>query len=94
MFEIEVQENGRIRLRGRLDASEAEKAIDVLRSLTGPITADCSELEYISSAGIGVIVETHKRLSDRGETLKLVDLTPRVLNVFTYAGLNKFLLIE
>lgn len=94
MFEIEIRDQGNILLRGRLDASEAEKAIGVLRGLPGPVTADCSELEYISSAGIGVLVETHKRLLEAGQGLKLRNLSPRVKNVFTYAGLHKFLLIE
>jgi anti-sigma B factor antagonist len=90
MFEIEIRDPGSVLLRGRLDASEAEKAIEVLRGIPGPITADCSELEYISSAGIGVLVETHKRLLDTGQALTLKNLTPRVRNVFTYAGLHKF----
>ena len=94
MFEIEIRDQGNILLRGRLDASEAEKAIGVLRGLPGPITADCSELDYISSAGIGVLVETHKRLLDAGKGLTLPNLSPRVKNVFMYAGLHKFLLIE
>jgi anti-sigma B factor antagonist len=94
MFEIEVKEAGRIRLKGRLDASEAEKAIEILRGMPGPIHADCAELDYISSAGIGVLVETHKRLLAEGSGLTLSALSPRVRNVFTYAGLHRFLLIE
>jgi anti-sigma B factor antagonist len=94
MFEIEIRDPGSVLLRGRLDASEAEKAIEVLRGIPGPNTADCSELEYISSAGIGVLVDTHNRLMDTGQSLTLIFLTPRVRNVFTYAGLHKFLLIE
>jgi anti-anti-sigma factor len=94
MFEIEIRDPGSILLRGRLDASEAENAIEVLRGIPGPITAECSELEYISSAVIGVLVETHKRLMDAGQALTLKNLTPRVRYVFTYAGLHKFLLIE
>ena len=94
MFEIHPAGEGQIALRGRLDAAEAEKALETLRAISASTTADCSELEYISSAGIGVIVETHKRLLDAGHSLKLVNLTPRVRNVFTYAGLHKFLVIE
>jgi anti-sigma B factor antagonist len=94
MFEITFGSDGHLKLKGRLDAAEAEKALETLKTLEGPATADCSQLEYISSAGIGVIVETHKRLLDRGHALRLVALTPRVRNVFTYAGLHKFLQIE
>ena len=63
MFEIEIREQGNILLRGRLDASEAEKAIGVLRGLPGPIIADCSELEYISSAGLGNARNTRQSTS-------------------------------
>lgn len=94
MFEIEVLQEGRIRLKGRLDAAQAEQAIEILRRMPGPIHADCAELDYISSAGIGVLVETHKRLLEQGSGLTLSALTPRVRNVFTYAGLHRFLLIE
>jgi anti-sigma B factor antagonist len=94
MFEIQAPAEGEIALKGRLDAAAAEKALETLRAISASMTADCSELEYISSAGIGVIVETHKRLLDAGHSLKLVNLTPRVRNVFTYAGLHRFLVIE
>ncbi|HEX7077715.1 MAG TPA: STAS domain-containing protein [Candidatus Eisenbacteria bacterium] len=94
MFDIESIGAGRIRLVGRLDASQAEKATNALREIDGPLTADCSALEYISSAGIGVLLETYKRLHGAGHTLTLAHLTPRIRNVFAYAGLDRVLRIE
>jgi len=94
MFDIEAVGEGRIRLVGRLDASQTEKATTALKALAGPLTADCSALEYISSAGIGVILETYKRLHDAGHTLTLAHLSPRIRNVFAYAGLDRVLQIE
>jgi anti-sigma B factor antagonist len=94
MFEIRFLSNGQLKLVGRLDASQAEKATAALKSLAGPATVDCSELEYISSAGICVVIETYKRLHDAGHTLVLVRMNPRVRNVFAYAGLDKVLQIE
>ena len=81
-------------LAGRLDADEAPNALARLQGLDGPLTLDCAELEYISSAGLGVVVQTFKRLKAQGQDLKLVRLRPNVRNVFTYAGLHRLLQIE
>ena len=94
MFEIHVGENGQVRLVGRLDAAESEKAQGVLRGIQQSIILDCTGLDYISSAGIGVLIETYKRLHATGQTLRLVNLLPRVRNIFAYAGLDRILTIE
>jgi anti-anti-sigma factor len=62
--------------------------------VAGPLTLECSGLEYISSAGISVIMQTWKRLRGEGSTMKLVGVTPRVRNVFGFAGLDKVLDIQ
>lgn len=94
MFVIHVGEGGRIRLSGRLDAAEADNAMAVLAEVDAPMTLDCSQLEYISSAGISVIMETYKRLLRDGHRLTLIQMTPKVRNVFRYAGLDRVLQIE
>lgn len=94
MFEIRVDDSGVVRLKGRLDASQSDQAQRVLRALEKSISLDCSELDYISSAGIGVIIETYRRLHASGHSLKLVNLLPRVRNIFAYAGLDRLFTIE
>ncbi|MBI1798537.1 MAG: STAS domain-containing protein [Candidatus Eisenbacteria bacterium] len=94
MLEIRIDEEGRILLTGRLDASQADEAMVRFRQLEGPITADFSGLDYISSAGISVIVETYKRLHGAGHLFRLVNMKPRVRNVFMYSGLDRVLHIE
>ena len=94
MFEIRVLEPGTVCLAGRLDAAEAERMGGELLAIRGPVRLDCSELDYISSAGIGVLIELFKRLQASGETMTLVNLLPRVRNIFRYAGLDRLLTIE
>lgn len=91
MFEIRVESAGQVALIGRFDAAESEHALQVFRGLSGPLVVDCTGLDYVSSAGIAVFMDTYKRLSSGGHSLRLVNLTPRVRNVFTYAGLDKLL---
>ena len=94
MLEIRIEEQGTVMLKGRLDAAQADGAMDQFRKLDGPITADFSGLDYISSAGISVIIETHKRLATGGHVFRLINMQPRVRNVFMYSGLDRVLKIE
>jgi len=94
MLEIRVVEPGTIQLTGRLDASQADEAMTALRKLDGPLTVDFVGLDYISSAGLSVIVETYRRLQGAGHAFRLVNMQPRVRNVFKYSGLDRILQIE
>ena len=94
MLEIKLLQPGTVMLKGRLDASKADEAMLTFKKLEGPITADFTELDYISSAGISVIIETHRRLSGSGHRFRLINMQPRVRNVFMYSGLDRVLTIE
>jgi anti-anti-sigma factor len=94
MFEIERRSENLIALSGRLDASQAPKADQLLGTASGSIRIDLSALEYISSAGISVLLRVYKRLDDTGHTLTLLNPSPHVRNVFHYAGLDQILAIE
>ncbi len=93
-FTVQWDGAGGVKLSGRLSAAEADRALAALGEIDAPVTVDCSELEYISSAGIGVIMVTFKRLRKDGHPMTLVRMTPRVRNVFRFAGLDRVLRIE
>ncbi len=94
MFDIQIMDGGIVKLFGRLDASQAERAKTALQAMKQSTTVDFSELDYVSSAGLGVIIETYKRLRDSGYDLRLVHMRPRIRTVFLYSGLDKVLHIE
>jgi len=94
MFRLDTAGEGTVRLIGRLDGDAAEHALASFAALEGSVVADCSELDYISSAGIGLILATLQRLTRAGHTLRLHPVQPRVRNVFKYAGLSQMLGIE
>lgn len=83
-----------VRLSGRLDAAQADRALAALSPLSGALTLDLTGLEYISSAGLGVVVQTYKRLVAAGGSLRLVNLEPRVRNVFSLSGLDRVIPVE
>jgi len=94
MFRLDAVGDGAVRLVGRLDGAEAERATASFAGLEGSIVADCSELDYISSAGIALVLVTLQRLNRLGHTFRLHPVQPRVRNVFKYSGLAQMLGIE
>jgi anti-anti-sigma factor len=89
MFEIEIADDGRIAMDGRLDAAQAVKAQAFLDRVKDQCVLDLAKLEYISSAGLGVLLKTHKRLMDSGSRLKLVNVNNHTQDIFRYSGFDR-----
>lgn len=89
MFDITPADDGRhILFKGRLDASQVESARSVLGTVTASCTLDFSELEYISSLGLGVLLEAQKRLTDAGHGLVVTNLSEHIADLFKLAGFD------
>ncbi len=88
MFEAKVTDSGKIVLSGRFDASQVAEAKKVFDQVQQPCTVDFKDLEYISSAGLGVLLGVQKRLSESGGGLKLVNMNRHIRDVFRYAGFD------
>ena len=89
MFDIEMAEGGIVSVEGRLDAAQAVKAQAFLDQVDGQCVLDLSKLEYISSAGLGVLLKTHKRLMGSGSGIKLVNVNHHIHDIFRYSGFDK-----
>ena len=94
MFEIGVKENGEVVVSGRLDAAQAEKAQEFLDSVGDRCVLDMSELDYISSAGLGVLLRTHKRLMGGDVGLELINVNKHIADIFRYSGFDKLFVIK
>lgn len=94
MMEIEQDRDGTVVIRGRLDAAQAPRAQTFLDRIDGACVLDLGGLEYISSAGLGVLLRTHKRLMGRGAGLRLVNVNSHINDIFTYSGFDKLFDIE
>ena len=86
-----------VSLKGRLDASSSPSAETALSRLIESgerqIVVDMSELDYISSAGLRVMLASLKRLRDDSGRLVLVGLKPQIQNVFEIAGFQRIFTI-
>lgn len=93
MFRISIEAD-EILLFGRLDALQAESAKSEFQKLRATTVVNCRELAYISSAGLGVLLATEKRLRESGHGLVLRHLSPHLREIFTYAGFEFIFKIE
>ena len=94
MFSIEFGENGEVLCSGRLDAAQCAKAEEFLGSLDGSSTLDFARLEYISSAGLGILLKTQKRLVENGAGLRIINVNNHIHDVFRYSGFHSIFEIE
>ena len=94
MLEIDFGDSGEVVVSGRLDAASAERAQGFLDELPGPCVVDMAALEYISSAGLGVLLKTHKRLMAVEGGLKLTNVNKNIIDVFRYSGFDRLFEIE
>ena len=96
---IEKKMNGNelvIALEGRLDTMTApELEAELKRSLDGveSLTIDFSKLDYISSAGLRVILTAHKTMSSRNG-MKVTHVNEIVQEVFDVTGFADILTVE
>jgi anti-anti-sigma factor len=94
MFEIRRTANGDLAFDGRLDASQADKARKALDAIANSCTIDFGHLDYISSAGLGILLATQKRLSESGHCVKLAHMNRHIRDIFHIAGFDLVFEIE
>jgi len=87
-FDIYVAGDGTIRLTGRLDSNQVDMTRTVLEKVESTVKVDFEGLRYISSAGLGLLLATQKRLMGGGHRLQLVNMSPHIRDIFSIAGFD------
>ena len=89
-------ESATLTIVGRLDtqtAPELEKEVDSVVSGLKELTFDMAGLEYVSSAGLRVILKAQKIMNAQG-SMKLVSVSDSIMDVFDITGFLDILTIE
>lgn len=94
MFEIVQGDAGRVMFSGRLDAAQCAKAQAFLDAASDPREFDFAGLEYISSAGLGVLLRAHKKVMASGGKLRLVNVNNHIFDIFRYSGFDQLFEVE
>lgn len=89
-------ENAKLIVVGRLDtqtAPELEKEIDGIIPNLKELVFDMSGLEYISSAGLRVVLKAQKIMNTKG-SMRLTNVNDNIMEVFDITGFLDILTIE
>lgn len=82
-------------LAGEIDISNAEgfktKLEDAMAEVRQNITIDLSELNYIDSTGLGVIIGVYSAIKKDGFCIKVLNPRDNVRKLLTISGLDKIL---
>ena len=96
-IEKQIQDNDiTLKISGRLDTTTApELEAEINDSVTGTeaLTLDFTDLEYISSAGLRVLLSTQKKMNEAG-SMKVTGVNETVMEVFEVTGFSDILTIE
>ena len=99
MLNIEKKTSGSeltVALTGRLDTTTAPELETVIKSSLDGVTAlniDMEALEYISSAGLRVLLSAQKIMNKQGE-MKVTHISESIMEIFEVTGFSDILNIE
>lgn len=86
-----------IALEGRLDTTTSPQLDDELDvSLEGvkDLTLDFSELSYISSAGLRVLLRAQRKMNGCQGTMRVTGVSDGIMEIFEITGFSEILTIE
>ncbi|MGN0613521.1 MAG: STAS domain-containing protein [Porcipelethomonas sp.] len=98
-MKIEKKKNGEnlvISLEGRLDTSTAPQLeAEIGECLAGikNLTVDMNALDYISSAGLRVLLKAQKQMNTQG-SMKVTNVNDSIMEVFDITGFTDILTVE
>ena len=87
-----------VKMAGRLDSSTAQATEDsfvrLIEDGAPRLAVDLSKLEYISSAGLRVLLVVAKKVQQANGKVTLFGLLPGVREVFSVSGFDKIFAIQ
>ena len=86
-----------VKPNGRLDAAtspalEAELQLYIVDAQS--IIMDFTGVEYISSAGMRVLLATEQRLEESGGDMRLIHVNEHILEIFDLVGFRDIIMVE
>jgi anti-anti-sigma factor len=98
MSDLDATPHVRLALHGAIDSSNARTGLDlVMRADALPgdaVTLDLSDVDFIDSSGISMLLKIRSYLDDMGCRFVLVNPSAQVVRVLTIVGLNEMFAVD
>jgi len=90
-----VQASGRLDLDTAVDyGTKIKDAIEDSEETIVEVILDFSQITFISSFGLKIVLELYKHLKSQEGVLKLKDVSEQLMSSFKLVGFDKFLVFE
>lgn len=86
-----------VKVEGRIDtltSQELEESLNEDIENINSLTLDFKALEYISSAGLRVLISTQKKLKANDAQLTIINVNDTIKEIFRMSGFDKILTIR
>jgi|LGVF01.2.fsa_nt_gb anti-sigma B factor antagonist len=99
MLEVkcDVNEKNMIYINGEVDiytVGKFRKPIkEMIEADVSEIILNCSDLSYMDSTGIGVLIELRKITMDKGQEIVVLNPRPNIKNLLRITGVDKIIKI-
>ena len=93
---LKENESLKVSVKGRLDTNTSpllEKVVVEIDETTKDLIIDMEGLEYVSSAGLRVLLAAQKKMNKVG-TMKVINVCDAIMEVFEITGFADILVIE
>ena len=86
------------RLAGRVDTASSMECAKILREATGSnersLVLNLSELTFLSSAGLRILLMIARKFSEPGRAFALCDMSAQIMEVIRISGFNQILSVH
>lgn len=87
-----------MQLKGDIDiysSPQFKEAINAaFKEKNADFSLDCSELNYMDSTGLGVLIGALKKMKEHEKNIYIKNLKPNVKKLFNITGLDKIFILE
>ena len=92
---IEVSKTNMVSIRGEIDIYSIEKFRDSIeekiKTQASEIILDCSELSYMDSTGMGVLIELRNKTKELGQKIIMMNPRPNIRKLLALTGVDEII---
>jgi anti-sigma B factor antagonist len=91
----EMGKTNMVCIKGEIDIYSIEKFRDtiekIIKTQAPEIILDCSELSYMDSTGMGVLIELRNKTKEMGQKIIMMNPRPNIKKLLTLTGVDKII---
>ncbi|MEL7661351.1 MULTISPECIES: STAS domain-containing protein [Acetobacterium] len=90
-----MEKTSMVSIKGEIDIYSIEKFREIIeekiRTQAPEIILDCSELSYMDSTGMGVLIELRNKTKEMGQKIIMINPRPNIKKLLSLTGVDKII---